>query len=80
MSFATRWERYRHDERLRLNEQREREKKERVIAQAALAGWRFERTGILGMWKTWDSEGKWHGINATLYGAALYALHVMEIT
>lgn len=66
-------------------EKREREHQQRVIAEAALAGWRFihqEKQMIhdefLRVWATYDPQGRFHGTNASIYGAAQYALAEMN--
>lgn len=60
-------------------EKREREHQQRVIAEAALAGWRFQhRVGDWECWDTWDPDGNYHGHNDSIYLAANYALQKMK--
>lgn len=55
---------------------------QRAIAKAALAGWRFKKQEALDplaveRWDTYDPEGRYHGWNGSLAGAARYALGKM---
>jgi hypothetical protein len=55
---------------------------ERDIAQAALAGFRFEQMKLAGyeepVWNTYSPSGGYCGWNSTLAGAARYCLGMME--
>lgn len=74
-----------HSQKVRWEKEREEaHQREVVIAKAALAGWHWvqfaEKPSFGGgvFYMLIDPQGKQHGNNTTIYGAACYALQEME--